>query len=61
MAITRVLLPEQTTADFRKKGVGWLQRAKEQKVLAKEMVKRTHQMRDRAAEMRRAPNLVALS
>jgi len=51
MALTRIHLPEHTAADFKTKCAGWLRR-KQQKVLAKAMVERIHEMRAGAAEMR---------
>jgi len=53
MAITRISLPEGTTTDFKAKCAGWLRRAKQQRVLAKAMVKHMQAMRARAAEMRK--------
>lgn len=52
MAITRIPLTAQTTADFKTKCAGWLRRAKQQKMLAKSMVLRMREMRARATEMR---------
>lgn len=52
MVTTRIPSPEPTPADFKTKCAGWLRRAKQQKVLARAMVKRMHVMRARAAAMR---------
>lgn len=56
MVITGISLPEATTAEFKTKCEGWLERAKQQEVLARAMVTRIHEMRARAAEMRKPPN-----
>jgi hypothetical protein len=60
MATLRIPVPEQTITDFKSKCAGWLRRARQQKALAKAMVKRMHEMRARAVEMRKPPNPAAL-
>jgi hypothetical protein len=61
MAIARIPLPEQSTVDFETKCDEWLQRAAQQRALAKEMIKQMHEMRDHAAEMRKPPNPTTFS
>jgi hypothetical protein len=51
MAITRIPLSEQPTVVFVTKCDEWLQRAEQQRALAKDMIKRTRELCLRAREM----------
>jgi hypothetical protein len=47
----------QSKLNFGKKCDGWLQRAEQQKLLAREMVNRMREMHRRAVEMRHPPHV----
>ena len=55
MAIAGIPLPEPSV-DFGAKCKEWLRRTEQQTALARGMIERVQEMRDRAAEMKKAPN-----
>ena len=55
MALTKIPLPGRAIS-FAARCIDWLRTAEQQKALAKEMIERSQEMRDRAVEMRKTPN-----
>jgi len=54
MASNKIPLPERAIS-FASKCIDWVRRAEQQRVLAREMIERSQEMRDRAVGMRKPP------